>query len=209
MKNPKKLNSKTFRIALYGGSFNPPHLGHLEVVRKGLELLPIKGLIVVPTYQNPLKSSLSAPPELRLKWCKKVFGKLERVEVSDWEIKKGRELGREIYSYEMVDHFSRQIGVKKPFFIIGADNLSQLTRWKKWKQLLQQVELVVATRKGKNFQSVEKKWLNRFQVEWILPVEVDISATQIRNGEFKLIPPSIADEVRAFYSSLLVTKIPK
>lgn len=180
------------RIAIYGGSFNPPHLGHLEVVRKGVELLPIDKLIVVPAYKNPLKKGEIAPPDIRLKWCRQLFSPIPKVEVSDWELKQGRP----VYSYETISHFRQLEGDARPFFIIGSDNLFTLERWKRWRELLKMVELVVATRGELPADLVEK-----YGVKWILPVEVPISSTEIRGGKWEGVPTQILEEVKGVYGT--------
>ena len=60
-------------IALYGGSFDPPHLGHVHVVHAALKTLDIDKIIVVPAFVNPFKSGTHAPAELRLKWLQEIF----------------------------------------------------------------------------------------------------------------------------------------
>ena len=56
------------KIAIFGGSFDPIHKGHLEIIKKATKIAD--KVIVIPNYLNPLKNSFSAPAELRLKWLK-------------------------------------------------------------------------------------------------------------------------------------------
>ena len=72
--------------AIFGGSFDPVHLGHVEIVKKALKKPYIDEVIVVPNYLNPLKRSFCAPPELRLKWLRETFKNLPNVKISDFEI---------------------------------------------------------------------------------------------------------------------------
>ena len=60
-------------IALFGGSFDPPHSGHITVIYEALKSLPIERVIVVPAYVNPFKSGTHAPASLRLQWLKTIF----------------------------------------------------------------------------------------------------------------------------------------
>ena len=172
------------KTAIFGGSFDPVHLGHIEVVKKALSELDIDKLIILPNYLNPLKHSFSAPPKLRLKWLREVFKNYPKVEVSDFEIKKNRP----VYTIESVTHF------KPSYFIIGSDNLKTLDKWKDIDKLKNMVEFVVATRG-----EVDKKLLEKHNIKKILKVNIPISSTEIRNCKFKFLPKEIEKEIKEFY----------
>ncbi|WP_298954454.1 ribosome silencing factor [uncultured Campylobacter sp.] len=74
------------KIALFGGSFDPPHAGHEAAVRAILSSLKPDLLIIMPSFLNPFKKSFSAPPQLRLKWCRALWSDAPHVKVSDYEI---------------------------------------------------------------------------------------------------------------------------
>ena len=63
------------KLALFGGSFDPVHLGHDSIVKMALSGLDIDKLIIMPTFISPFKSEFSAPPELRLKWIREILGR--------------------------------------------------------------------------------------------------------------------------------------
>jgi nicotinate-nucleotide adenylyltransferase len=172
------------KTAIFGGSFDPVHLGHIEIVKKALENLDIDKVIIVPNYLNPLKKSFSAPPELRLKWLKEVFSDFEKVEVSDYEISKNRP----IYSIETVKHFN------PTYFIIGSDNLKTLDKWKNIQELKNMVEFVVATRG-----ELDENLLKKHNIKKIINIDVPISSTEIRNCNFKFLPKKIEKEIKEFY----------
>jgi nicotinate-nucleotide adenylyltransferase len=177
-------------VALFGGSFDPPHRGHIEVVRRGLELLPVEKVVVVPAFQNPLKGKVSAPGPLRLRWLRKIFAGDPRVQVSDWEIAQQRP----VYWVETLSHFRGLYRDRPLYWIIGSDNLESLEKWHRWEELLELGELVVATRG-----EVDPQLLEKYRVKYLLPVQVPISSTQIRGGEFREIPAEILEEVKEFY----------
>jgi len=172
------------KTAIFGGSFDPVHLGHIEIVKKALQNLDINKIIVVPNYLNPLKNSFSAPPNLRLKWLKEVFKDFKNVEVSDFEIKQSRP----VYSIETVKHF------RPTYFIIGSDNLYTLDKWKNIDELKNLVEFVVAKR-GK----VDKELLKKHNIKKVLELNIPISSTDIRNCNFKYLPKEIEKEIKEFY----------
>ena len=74
------------KIALFGGSFDPPHAGHDAAVKAILSSLKPDLLIIMPSFLNPFKKSFSAPPQLRLRWCRALWSDAPGVEVSDYEI---------------------------------------------------------------------------------------------------------------------------
>ena len=78
------------KIALFGGSFDPPHAGHDAAVKAILSSLKPDLLIIMPSFLNPFKKSFSAPPQLRLRWCCALWSDTQGVEVSDYEISQNR-----------------------------------------------------------------------------------------------------------------------
>ena len=127
-------------LALYGGSFDPPHIGHVRVALKALDVLDIDRLIVVPNFRNPFKTSACADGALRIEWLKKIFEPYEKIEVSDFEVN----MHRSVPTIETVEHFAPKN--EKLYAIIGADNLSSLSQWHNYEKLCQKVIFVVATR---------------------------------------------------------------
>ena len=127
-------------LALYGGSFDPPHIGHVHVALKALDVLDIDRLIIVPNFRNPFKSSVCADGAVRIRWLKKIFEPYAKIEISDFEVK----MHRSVPTIETVEHYAP--GNEKLYLIIGADNLSSLQQWHEYEKLCQKVIFVVATR---------------------------------------------------------------
>ncbi len=178
------------RIAIFGGSFDPPHKGHLEIVRRALQELPIDWLIIVPTYRNPFKKSFVAPPHLRLRWLKKIFAPYPKVIVSDFEIARGRPT----YAIETTEYLKRRFAPQKIYYIIGSDNLESLHKWKNYKRLKKEVEFVVATRGREKIPSKYKR----------LKVHIPISSTQLRKDpKLRYLPKIVAWPIRRFYLKAL------
>ncbi|RUM44700.1 MAG: nicotinate (nicotinamide) nucleotide adenylyltransferase [Hydrogenimonas sp.] len=172
------------KIAIFGGSFDPPHLGHLEIIKKALDQLDIDRLIVVPAFISPFKKGHSAPPQQRLAWLKKMTADDPRIEVSDIEVQKGGAS----YTIETVNYFSQFFDTI--YLIIGADNLKSLHKWHRFEELNQKVHWVVATRNGEEIPDGYIK----------LPVDQPISSTQLRHAiDPAWIPESIRHEVLQFY----------
>lgn len=171
-------------IALFGGSFDPPHLGHIAVVEALLQRDDIEKVIVMPTYLNPFKLESFAPSSLRLKWLKKIFSTNKNVEISDYEILQNRK----VPSIQSVDHLLQKN--KNIYLVIGADNLKDFSKWYKYEELIQKVKVIVATR-------------NNIPVNHdfsLLHVDEDISSTTLRETiDLSKLPQECAEEIFQYY----------
>jgi len=128
------------KLALYGGSFDPPHAGHVAIVTKALEVLDIEKVIIVPAWRNPFKHSVIAEGILRYGWLKEIFAPFKKVEISDFEISQAKS----VYTIETVKHYRALYD--EIYLIIGADNLEKLPSWHSFDELNTLVHWVVAAR---------------------------------------------------------------
>ena len=175
-------------VAIFGGSFDPPHIGHETIVHECLKSLDtLDKLIVVPTYLNPLKSHSQFDPKTRLNLVHKLFDELERVEVCDFEVVQNRP----VYSYETVQYIKEKYGATKLYFIIGADNVATLSKWYKIEELKKLVEFVVITRE-----------LHEDQHEFHeIMLNIPISSTQLKQDlDIKFIPKKIQNKVKEIWN---------
>jgi len=171
-------------IALFGGSFDPPHIGHEAVVREALKLKYVEKVVIMPTYQNPFKSSFYAPSTLRLKWLKMIFGSFKDVEISNYEVN----LNTKVSSIDSVKYLLKSY--KKIYLIIGADNLKSLTKWDRYDELKTLVTFVVAHRDDIE---IPENFLE-------LKVEESISSTELREHiEIKKLSKICSKEIVKFY----------
>jgi len=175
------------KIALFGGSFDPPHIGHHKVVEKALELLDIDKLIVVPAYLNPFKHASHASPNDRLHWCNKIFHH-PKVEVSSYEINQHKS----VVSSQTIAHFAQSYEVK--YFIIGADNLASLNKWYNFEWINEKISWAIASRDQIELETSGLR-------EWVeLPIEANVSSTMIRNALIlDHVDHRIKDEIKKVY----------
>ncbi|MEA2111355.1 MAG: nicotinate (nicotinamide) nucleotide adenylyltransferase [Campylobacterota bacterium] len=172
-------------IALFGGSFDPPHLGHLEIVDEALKTLEIEKLIVLPAYLNPFKTRSVAPASLRFKWLQKIFKHHKNVDVSSFEI----DHNQSIPSIQSVKHF-KSLEACRIFFIIGADNLKKLKQWHSYEELKLLVTFVIAHR---DEIEIPKEYID-------LHVDTPVSSTVLRKRmNHTFIPSSVSDEIHKYY----------
>ena len=78
------------KVAVFGGSFDPPHIGHDLIIKSAFKSLDIDKLFIIPTYINPFKKGFVADENTRLAWVKKLWGSLEKVEFLDYEVRAKR-----------------------------------------------------------------------------------------------------------------------
>jgi nicotinate-nucleotide adenylyltransferase len=165
------VNKHKPSIAIFGGTFDPPHLGHQQIVQNAIANLDIDKLLVVPAYLNPFKSSSLATATKRLEWCHTLFDDLKKVEVNAYETKEGKST----FTSQTVKHFNIEYNVK--YLIIGSDNLSTLTKWHDFDWLNANLTWVIVTRDG---YELDVQMLREWKV---LTLDAPFSSTQIRELE--------------------------
>jgi nicotinate-nucleotide adenylyltransferase len=175
------------RIALYGGSFDPIHIGHIETIKESFKVLDIDKLIIVPTYLNPFKKDFYATAEKRVEWLEAVLDGLDRVEICKYEVDRQKPTP----SIDTVEYIYTQYSINKLYFIIGADNLALLHKWQSYDKLSHIVEFVVSTRGDIHIDSRYKR----------LNIKENISSTEIRAlDKLEYVPKIILDDVTNIYS---------
>ena len=152
-------------IALFGGSFDPPHLGHEAIVKVLNKLDFIDKIIVMPTFLNPFKSSSVASATQRLEWLKEIFLPIKKVEVSSFEVEKNTKVS----TLETVTYLLKSY--EKVYVVIGADNLKSLTQWQGFEELKNKVTFIVASREKID---IPKDFI-------CLEIDENISSSQLRN----------------------------
>ena len=176
------------KLALYGGSFDPPHAGHVAVVTKALEVLNIDKLVIVPAWRNPFKLSVIAEGTLRYEWLREIFAPLPQVEISDFEIS----MGRSVYTIETVKYYLTQCN--EIYLIIGADNLEKLSGWHAFDELNTMVHWVVASR---NDIPIPENMIR-------LTISEPISSTNFRTSKSPLgLEPTIEQKITTYYKEHL------
>lgn len=143
---------KKENILLYGGSFDPIHLGHEEVIKSVHKELNINRIILVPNYQSPLKDKAFLSPIDRLLCIDQVLKRYPYLELSTYEIKKEAIS----YSYETVKFFIESYVNSNIIFLIGADNWENRSKWKNFDFILRKSHVLIVGRPGVNIQQLNK-----------------------------------------------------
>lgn len=167
------------KIAIFGGTFNPPHMGH-KVMLEGISALPeIEKILIMPSKTPPHKSGDILPVEHRVNMCRLAFGNINKAEISLEELS----IGGKSYSVKTLNHLKSK-GIEFPVFVIGGDSLIDFHKWYRYEEILLLAELYVYKRKGEDTEvllkakeNLEKKG-GKITILSIIPPE--ISSTEIR-----------------------------
>lgn len=131
------------RVAIFGGSFNPPHVAHLLAVVYALSTAPIDEVLVVPVFRHPFAKELASFDE-RLAMCELGLGWIPRVTVSPVE----RELGGESLTLHTVEHLAAAHPDWSLRLLIGADVLGDLPKWHRFDRIASIASPLVLGRVG-------------------------------------------------------------
>ena len=142
--------------AIYGGSFNPPHFGHVSAVLTVMRELAPDRLLIMPDYMAPHKAMAknSPSPEHRLEMCRLAFGGIPNVEISDLEIRRG---GKS-YTVDTLEELTALYPQDTFFLVIGSDMLSSFTTgWYRFEDILKMCTPVVVSREKDDMEILEQK----------------------------------------------------
>lgn len=183
------------RIALFGGSFDPVHNGHLLVAMAAVEELSLERIFFVPAAQSPFKpESKPASAELRLRMLRLALAGETRYEVDAQEIRRGGTS----YTIETVRNYREKFPNAQLFYLIGADHIPQLHKWRSADQLAATVEFVAIPRPGEGTPVPPPG----FRVRTLQGFPLGLSSSQIRErvraGKAieALVPAAVAETIR-------------
>ena len=186
------------RIGLFGGSFDPVHLGHVMVARAALEELRLDRLYTIPTAQSPFKpDQLPAPADARVQLRRRAFDGQTSCEIDT------QELEREGVSFtiDTVRAYAGRLGGAELFCLIGADHVPTLPQWREAEALAPLVTFVVAHRLGEPVADFPEPF--RGQVLRGHPMEISASdiRQRLRDGEKidHLTPPRVAEALKTMH----------
>ena len=172
-------------IALFGGTFDPVHLGHRTVAADTAKKIHAEKIVFIPAKRSPLKGFLpKAGDEDRLKMIALAIAGEEKFEVSDYELNKPAPS----YTLETVEKFRKDYGGEASIhWLIGADGVDDLIYWHKVVELIDACNLTTMYRAGcepPNFAKFEDIWgrqrVEKLQRNIVQTPLIDISSTEIR-----------------------------
>lgn len=187
------------RLGLFGGSFDPPHIGHLILAQDALDALRLDRLLVVPAATQPLKGGVPTSAEDRLAMVRACFDGIPRIVVDPVEI----ERGGLSYMVDTVEDVRRRWPEAVLHLLVGSDVVPTLPRWKEPDRLLAQVRLVVLHRETAGTTAPHQEIHGGGQAEWLASRRVDVSSTEVRARvrDGRSIRGFVPDAVAAYIAS--------
>jgi len=165
------------KTCLFGGTFDPPHFGHLIVAQTIFEAKHFDKIVFVPAHIPPHKKERKiSSVALRLEMLKIATMDNPNFEISDIDLKRGGIS----YSLETIHTYKEQTGLDREdlYYLIGSDSLKQFQTWQNPKAILEECQLIVAIRPGFRPSDIPNWILAKVQFANIPRIE--ISSTQIR-----------------------------
>jgi nicotinate-nucleotide adenylyltransferase len=169
------MRTRLKKIGIFGGSFDPPHLGHLIIAELARRSLDLDVVFLVPAYRPPHKAGTHASSARdRLAMTKLSIRGNAGLRVSDIEIRR-RGVS---YTVDTVKAFHRKFLSSDLYLIIGSDSLKQFHSWKQPEEILSRATLIVYRRPG---QGRKKPRIASGKVVWIKGPMVELASSDIRD----------------------------
>ena len=171
-----KFNKR--KIGILGGSFDPPHKGHVEISKISLKKIKLKKIFWIVTKKNPFKKKPFFPLKDRLSKAKRSIKKYKNFKVLylDEKIKSSRTIN-------VINYFRKVRKQKDLYLILGSDNLLKFHKWTNWKKIVKITKLIVFSRRGydkKGKKSIVAKYLkNKFI--FVNNKHIVFSSSRLRN----------------------------
>ncbi|RPG94347.1 MAG: nicotinate (nicotinamide) nucleotide adenylyltransferase [Candidatus Pelagibacter sp. TMED253] len=167
-------------IGIFGGSFDPPHKGHVKISKICLQKIKLKKIYWVITKKNPFKKKPFFSLKERVSKSKKAVKSYKKIKVLylDDKIKSSR-------SINVINYFRKIKKQKDLYLILGSDNLLNFHKWTSWKKIVKLTKLIVFSRRGydkKSRESIVVKYLNKKNVIYINNKLIDISSSNIKKN---------------------------
>ncbi|MFN2454020.1 MAG: nicotinate-nucleotide adenylyltransferase [Pyrinomonadaceae bacterium] len=216
------------RVALYGGTFDPVHAGHLKIAQTLLELLALDEFWFVPAHVAPHKRDARVTPPLHRYAMLALATQHEaRLRINTIEL----DAPERPYTFDTLTRLSREAEESRVslFFVMGVDSWAEICTWREWEKLLRLINYVVITRPGYEFSAahvtpqireriIDVRSMNRVEIKKIVnesagakiyvtdAVLMNVSATAIRDAVHKgrsaewlpFVAPPVAAYIRKY-----------
>ena len=174
----KLYKKKIIKIGIIGGTFDPPHKGHLYIAKTALKKLRLDKLIWVVTKKNPLKSKPYLDIKKRINLSEKITKKEKKIFVKYFDNKI-----RSINTFDLLSYIKKKNKKAKLFFLLGADNLTKFHKWNNWEKIPKIARLVIFPRRNYSIKSLNlnvSKKLKKKDFLYINSRKINISSSLIR-----------------------------
>ena len=189
------------KLLLYGGTFDPPHQGHINNLTACIQAVQPDQVVVMPAGIPPHKRASATPASIRLEMCQCFLPLHPSIAVSDWEIRQG---GRS-YSIDTVTMLQEQYPDARIHLCVGSDMLLTFTTWRSWQDLLHRVTLVVQSRQPGDEDELARA-ARQLEAEgghilFAHALALAMSSSAVRQGlvPWEYLPPLVQDLVQRYH----------
>jgi nicotinate-nucleotide adenylyltransferase len=182
------------KLGLFGGSFDPVHLGHLLVAQAAMEELGLDRLFFVPAAQSPFKpENKPAPPGERVRLLRLALAGICRCEIDEQELRRGGVS----YTIDTLRDYANRFTNAHLFCLIGADNAAKLNEWREAGELAKLAEFVAIPRPGGAMANFPPPFRGRTLKGFPLGVSSSEIRARVRAGlpVDHLVPPLVAEAI--------------
>ena len=191
------------RVAMFGGSFNPVHSGHVRLAEVFVQRLGLAKIIIVPAFVSPFKQSdHTVTPQQRLEMCRLAFEHMPQAEVSDVEMKREGTS----YTYMTLEQLAQDYPADELFLITGADMFLSIHTWKNSQTIFRLATICGLPRNDDDVAALQKQ-ADHLQTLGARTVILDagvmtVSSTQIRSylrsgkNIAALVPPQVEQYIK-------------
>ena len=183
------------KLGLFGGAFDPVHLGHLLVCEAAREEIGLDRIYLIPAGQTPFKADgQHAPAAERLRMLRLALAGKTDCEVDDQELRRGGTS----YTIETLRDYARRFPEAELFYLIGADNVAGLPKWRDAAELARVAEFVVIPRPGEAFVPFPSPFRGRTLTGFPLGVSSSQIRARVKAGlpVEPLVPAGVAEAIR-------------
>lgn len=172
------LNSGIMKVGILGGSFNPPHQGHVHISQLAIKKLGLNQVWWIVTKKNPLKEAVIFDSKLsRIEKCQNIIGNQKKLRLCEID---------EIYTINLIKKLKAKYKKVNFFWLMGADNLENFHRWKDFKKISKEIDLAIFSREDYSSKIKKaKSWnfVKRNNPKIFFTKKLDISSTKIRGDK--------------------------
>ena len=150
------------RIGLFGGTFNPPHAGHLLVSRIAMARMKLDRVWWIVTPGNPLKENAGLPTLASRMAAARTLADHPRIDITGFEAEIGTR-----YTYDTIEYLARRCPGVDFVWMMGADNLAQFHRWQRWRDIAMLTPIAVIDRPGSTLKAAHSRagqFLSRYRL---------------------------------------------
>lgn len=190
------MNQKQ-KIGLFGGSFDPVHLGHLLVTQAACEETGLERIFFIPAARSPFKPDMTPTPAAeRLRLLRLALAGKSHYEIDEQEIRRGGTS----YSINTARDYARRFPQAGLYYLIGADHVPSLPKWREAEELARLVEFLVIPRPGQP----DATFAAPFRGQTLKGFPLGVSASQIRarvkSGQTidHLVAPAVAEAIHKY-----------